>query len=93
MKIATVSVRDIRKNVPVLQVKVSSPAPPTLSETRVVLIHTEYVVVYGRSLSEREREAATIYLLELSKYLFKLDFNDACLEKDPSSSQLCLVTN
>ena len=38
------SVRDIRKNVPILQVGGSAPAPPTLPVIWVVLLHTEQIV-------------------------------------------------
>ena len=44
LKLGSVSVRDIRKNIPILQVGGSSPAPPTLPVIRVVLLHTEQIV-------------------------------------------------
>ena len=39
LKIGSVSVRDIRKSVPILQVGGSTPAPPTLPVLRAVLLH------------------------------------------------------
>ena len=41
LKIGSCSVRDLIKNVPVLQVGWLAPTPPTLSVIRVVLLHTE----------------------------------------------------
>ena len=43
-KLGSVSVRDIRKDVPILQVGGSTPFPPTISAIRVVLLHTEEIV-------------------------------------------------
>ena len=44
LKIGTLRAKDIRKNVPVLQVRGSAPAPPTSPIIRVVLPHTERTV-------------------------------------------------
>ena len=43
LKIGSVSLRDIRKNVPILQVGGSSPAPPTPPVIRIVLLHTDQI--------------------------------------------------
>ena len=59
-KLGLVSVRDIRKNVPILQVGGSTPAPPTLPVIRVVLLHTERIIQYY--LSSTVRIYSTIYL-------------------------------
>ena len=42
--LGSVSVRDIRKDVPILQVGGSTPFPPTMSAIRVLLLHTEEIV-------------------------------------------------
>ena len=42
---------DIRKNVPVLQVGISTSAPPTSPVIRVVLLHTEWFVQSFNSLT------------------------------------------
>ena len=43
-KLGSVSVRDIRKNVLILQVGESTPAPPKLPVISVVLLHTKQIV-------------------------------------------------
>ena len=44
LKFSTLRVKDLRKNVPILQEEGSTLAPPTLLVIRVVLLHTERFV-------------------------------------------------
>ena len=72
MKIGSVNVRDIRKNVPILQVGGSTPgpAPHTPPVIRVVLLHKERFAQSFNSLTV----CASAYAVRITSYLIIINF-------------------